>query len=280
MLYTSIFLFLLQLLLKWGEHASDVQLILQRSALEPKNAKSAQPLVHQRVPQNADTPVGNSTLSPTANSNKDLKKSLTFSGAHSPDHHQQQHISTEVGVTPDFTTPPFTSQPLYGDEMINSHPHPASHYPNSAPVTEVPPSAFIPQNQQPHSTRPTRGVLRPPVPPPYELVRGNPPPPHSSNQRRPLSPTYSGGSSPREFYRHPIPVGGSRPPRELPPPYRDPPPPPLPSHPVLVKMASKGSMKPIPPPSDRLSGVQQKPDDRNRFKNDSHTAMLENKVSL
>ncbi|RXG67829.1 Ras association domain-containing protein 8 [Armadillidium vulgare] len=287
----------LKILLKWGEYASDVQFILQRTALEPKadnrtdsktthgslssNQRTSQPLPGgpQRITQKGSS----STLDPSQKStlqssfqNRDIKKSLTFSGGHT----SHLPISTE-GVTSvqGSEVGSFQSSQGYISRVspVTQHPHPypSVHQESSSGHQRplYPPSSS--------SARPMFSINRPPAPPPYELVRGHPPPPPpptgSSNPRHQLHTqnTYAVypqdkqqhqqqkdwrntlqhpqpppphpsvvRPSPQPFQplfrapQHPSNPGHSRPLRELPP-YRDPPPPPPPSHPALKKISPK-----------------------------------------
>ena len=84
--------------MKWGEHASDVQFILQRTSLETQpcknNVKNASynsgevnnpPPATEETFQASESPVYDKSpsqrpLSPNILANRDIKKSLTFSG--------------------------------------------------------------------------------------------------------------------------------------------------------------------------------------------------------
>ena len=158
---------------QWGEYSTDVQLVLQRSALAPA------------------APGGPQRLQSPPPPHRDLRKSLTFSGGHGGASRRVQ-----VGVPP---------------------PRPA----------------------------------RPPLPPPYEVVRGHPPPPPaprgSHNQ-------WGGHRGNKDVYGELRPSGPRGPrPRELPP-YRDPPPP---ISPQKVPCISPSGRSPLgghrsPPPKPLL----------------------------
>ncbi|XP_066998894.1 ras association domain-containing protein 8 isoform X1 [Anabrus simplex] len=82
----------LRILTKWGEYSSDVQFILQRSAVDGTKSGNQQQakqkvtdLLHGFTPTSSSPLSGineNSMLGHTSDRNKDIRKSLTFSGGH------------------------------------------------------------------------------------------------------------------------------------------------------------------------------------------------------
>lgn len=164
----------LKILMKWGEYSNDVQFILQRSALDPKapNGQAGpRPGGPQRVdpPSRPAAPVGSHTgpegQRQSSHTHKDLKKSLTFSGGHAELRRQ------EVGVPP---------QPLPGPAVVHSGVHQGPRH-NDPAYSSSPVAQWEGQGRAGEGSRGDQqtGVpsWRPPAPPPYELVRGNPPPP-------------------------------------------------------------------------------------------------------
>ena len=166
--------------MKWGEYSNDVQFILQRSALEPKTSNGPsglRPGGHPRV-----EPPSRATLSqgPQAtqdrqrqslHTHKDLKKSLTFSGGHAD--LRRQDAGTP---SPSQSGPPLPqgmmspTVPRHGDFSYSSPP--STHWEGQMLAGEA-----CKGDQQPYPVS-----WRPPAPPPYELVRGNPPPPPSASR--------------------------------------------------------------------------------------------------
>ncbi|KAK7078911.1 Ras association domain-containing protein 8 [Halocaridina rubra] len=163
----------LKILMKWGEYSNDVQFILQRSALDPKTPNGP---VGPRPggPQRVD-PSGRSLGStgqqnipegskPPNISHRDLKKSLTFSGGHAELRRHEVGVSSQpiVGPTPGHVSQSGSrhGEPTYASSQT------APHWDG---VTRTVDGGRGDQQNTP--------AWRPPAPPPYELVRGNPPPP-------------------------------------------------------------------------------------------------------
>ncbi|XP_045127413.1 flocculation protein FLO11-like isoform X3 [Portunus trituberculatus] len=171
----------LKILMKWGEYSNDVQFILQRSALEPKTSNGPsglRPSGHPRVepPSRAtlsqSPPVTQDRPRQSPHTHKDLKKSLTFSGGHAD-------LRRLDAGTP---SPSQGCPPLSPGMMSPTGPR-HSDFPYSSPPTsphwegQMLPTEACKADQQSCPV-----AWRPPAPPPYELVRGNPPPPPSASR--------------------------------------------------------------------------------------------------
>ncbi|XP_076028945.1 ras association domain-containing protein 8 isoform X2 [Oratosquilla oratoria] len=202
----------LKVLMKWGEYSNDVQFILQRSALDPKATNGpAQPKPGgpQRVEPLGRPPAAQEGSRNASHPHKDLKKSLTFSGGHSEARKQEIGVPVRsmppnapsglpVGQgAPQGHTSPTHLSPVHSLSTYSpSHPH--QYPPPPPPPSNMGPSIMVGSQGPPgyrdmggYRDSPARGreetsgdsrhertmSPRRMAPPPYDLVRGNPPPP-------------------------------------------------------------------------------------------------------
>lgn len=175
----------LKILMKWGEYSNDVQFILQRSQLDDSKGNNSQ----TKKPNLTDNL---HNFSPTSSyqdfmkspeRNKDIRKSLTFSGGNHPQSSekadnvgivkgvQQKHYDVEVKDT----------KIIKSDEGSYSSPTKSDSSLNNSQKREAPPYREPPPGPNIGSYSPQQRVL-----PPY---RDPPPPVQSPSKNRPSSPS-------------------------------------------------------------------------------------------
>ncbi|XP_034249012.1 ras association domain-containing protein 8 isoform X2 [Thrips palmi] len=197
----------LKILMKWGEYSNDVQLILQRSG-----GLQQSPLGHSQQTQAAD-PLHGFSPSPSESPdsrhpgfgmvherNKDIRKSLTFSGGHHPQPLAERRLALnqqDGGNKVSAESIPSPSQTRPNAVENNSN---VSHHP------------LTPQQQQQQQQQQgsSQGLKREREAPPYRA----PPPGPGSASAVGTSPSPGQPGQPRSLPL-PLPL----------PPYRDPPPP-------------------------------------------------------
>lgn len=177
----------LKILMKWGEYSNDVQFILQRSQLDDSKGGNSQTKQKQGVTDNLHnfSPTSSyqefNTKSPERN--KDIRKSLTFSGGTNPHASPEQQKADNVGIVKGVPQKNYDvevkdarqvlksedgsySSPTKNDSLLN-------YSKREAPPYRDPPD--------PGSYSPQQRVL-----PPY---RDPPPPIQSPTKNRPSSPS-------------------------------------------------------------------------------------------
>ncbi|KAJ1527546.1 hypothetical protein ONE63_007515 [Megalurothrips usitatus] len=217
----------LKILMKWGEYSNDVQLILQRSGgiqQSPLGAtqqsQAADPL-HGFSPSPSESPDSrHSGFGSVPERNKDIRKSLTFSGGHHPQSlaERRSTASQQDGVSSkplgEGTSSPSQSRPNAVESNHHGHhpqlpPPPQQQTPiqgqgpkreREAPPYRAPPpgpAAAAAAGQSGQPPQPPRSLPLPLPLPPYR----DPPPPTQSpvrpGQPSPSSHTPSSGSKPR-----------------------------------------------------------------------------------
>ncbi|KAJ9591203.1 hypothetical protein L9F63_002274, partial [Diploptera punctata] len=172
----------LKILTKWGEYSNDVQFILQRSAFDGTKPQQQLPARLKIAEHGSMSPPA--PISPP-DRNKDIRKSLTFSGGH-----HVPRTMDNVGVvkarprleashlnTPDDDVTPRGSPSQYGSSDGTASPYGYRGGKREAPPYREPPGPASPQRTLPPYRDPPPPISSPPRPSPSQ-----PSPPSSAGK--------------------------------------------------------------------------------------------------
>lgn len=200
-----LYVYSLQILTKWGEYSNDVQFILQRSAFDSSKLGSQQqartkvidplhsftPTVTSPTPGSNENSEGRTGLLFSPDRNKDIRKSLTFSGGHHIHSFTEHQRGDNVGIVKGV--PQVKSTLVVRDESDSSSKVSDGNCPSQNSPSEC--SASLTSNRNPgkREAPPYREPPRPSSPPQRTLppYRDPPPPVHSPSRSTPPHPISS-----------------------------------------------------------------------------------------